>query len=235
MEKKQFQPLMLRHKRLAWSGVKSVAESASSGVTSDAEASLQTSNRHRPAHPKPVWYTKIMSTLSWMDTTMVGQTIREGELSMAKQRVTKSLAAAAIMGLFITHAAAAQQTQSLPLPAGSTAHFVYFSTGSYALTPEDQDHIRVVAGMIQGTAAFVATIIGKTDSIGSAEFNEHLSQRRAEAVFEALVYTHKVPEDRVRLHWTGERLPYVSTADEQAASQNRMVAIIVSNDPSRCQ
>jgi outer membrane protein OmpA-like peptidoglycan-associated protein len=89
--------------------------------------------------------------------------------------------------------------------------------------------------MIQGTAAFVATIIGKTDSIGSAEFNEHLSQRRAEAVFEALVYTHKVPEDRVRLHWTGERLPYVSTADEQAASQNRMVAIIVSNDPSRCQ
>jgi hypothetical protein len=44
MEKKQFQPLMLWHKRLAWSGVKSVAESASSGVTSDGEASLQTSN-----------------------------------------------------------------------------------------------------------------------------------------------------------------------------------------------
>jgi hypothetical protein len=46
MEKKQFQPLMVRHKRLAWSGVKSVAESASSGVTSDGEASLQTSSRH---------------------------------------------------------------------------------------------------------------------------------------------------------------------------------------------
>jgi len=92
-----------------------------------------------------------------------------------------------------------------------------------------------VAGMMQSTPAFVATIIGKTDSVGSAEFNKHLSQRRAEAVFEALVYTHKVPENRVRLHWTGEHLPYVSTADEQAASQNRMVAIIVSNDPSRCQ
>jgi outer membrane protein OmpA-like peptidoglycan-associated protein len=235
MEKKQFQPLMLTHKRLAWSGVKSVAESASSGVTSDGEASLQTSNRHRPAHPKPVWYTNIMSTLSWRDTTMVGQTIREGEPSMAKQRVTKSLAAAAIIGLFAAHAATAQQTPSLPLPAGSTAHFVYFATGNYALTPEDQDHIRDVAGMMQSTPAFVATIIGKTDSVGSAEFNEHLAQRRAEAVFEALVYTHKVPENRVRLHWTGERLPYISTADEQAESQNRMVAIIVSNDPSRCQ
>jgi OOP family OmpA-OmpF porin len=154
---------------------------------------------------------------------------------MAKQRVTKSLAAAAIMGFFAVHAATAQQAPSLPLPAGSTAHFVYFATGGYALTAEDQDHIRDVAGMMQSTPAFVATIIGKTDSVGSAEFNEHLAQRRAEAVFEALVYTHKVPENLVRLHWTGERLPYISTADEQAEAQNRMVAIIVSNEPSRSQ
>jgi OOP family OmpA-OmpF porin len=153
---------------------------------------------------------------------------------MAKQRVTKSLAAAAaIMGFCSSRS---DTTDAQPAAArGVIGPFVYFATGSYALTPEDQDHMRDVAGMIQGTAAFVATIIGKTDSIGSAEFNEHLSQRRAEAVFEALVYTHKVPEDRVRLHWTGERLPYISTADEQAESQNRMVAIIVSNDPSRCQ
>jgi len=163
-----------------------------------------------------------------------GNNQRKGT-SMAKQRVTKSLAAAAIMGFFAVHAATAQQTPSLPLPAGSTAHFVYFATGGYALTPEDKNHIRDVAGMMQSTPAFVATIIGKADSVGSAELNEHLSQRRAEAVFEALVYTHKVPENRVRLHWTGEHLPYVSAADEQAASQNRMVAIIVSNDPSRCQ
>ena len=97
-----------------------------------------------------------------------------------------------------------------------------------ALTPEDQDHIRVVATMMQSTPTFVATILGKTDSAGSADYNEHLSQQRAEAVFEALVYTNKVPENRVQLHWTGERLPFVSTADEQAESQNRMVAIIVS-------
>jgi hypothetical protein len=88
---------------------------------------------------------------------------------MAKQRVTKSLVAAAIMGFLAVHAATAQQTPSLPVPVGSTAHFVYFDTGAYALTPEDQDHIRDVAGMMQSTPAFVATIIGKTDSVGSAE------------------------------------------------------------------
>jgi outer membrane protein OmpA-like peptidoglycan-associated protein len=133
---------------------------------------------------------------------------------MSRSIVT-SLAAAAVMGLFAAHAASAQQT--------CTTHFVYFSTNSHALTPEDQDHIRVVATMMQSTPTF----LGKTDSVGSADYNEHLSQQRAEAVFEALVYTNKVPENRVQLHWTGEHLPFISAADEQAESQNRMVAIIV--------
>ena len=89
--------------------------------------------------------------------------------------------------------------------------------------------------MMQSTPTFVATIVGKTDSVGSADFNEHLSQRRAEAVFEALVYANKVPENRVQLRWTGERLPFTSAADEEAKSHNRMAAIIVSDAASaRC-
>ena len=144
---------------------------------------------------------------------------------MSGSMVTKSLAAAAIMSLFAGHDATAQQTQN----PSCTSHFVYFATGSHALTPEDQNQIRDVAAMMQSTPNSVATIVGKTDSVGSADFNEHLSQRRAEAVFEALVYANKVPQNRVHLRWTGERLPFTSTADEQAESQNRMAAIIVSD------
>jgi OOP family OmpA-OmpF porin len=144
---------------------------------------------------------------------------------------TNSLAAAAIMSLFAAHAATAQQTQS----PTCTTHFVYFDTGSDTLTTEDQDHIRDVAAMMESTPTFVATIVGKTDSAGSADFNEHLSQRRAEAIFEALVYANKVSENRVQLRWTGERLPFVSTTDEEAVSQNRMAAIIVGDAASaRC-
>jgi outer membrane protein OmpA-like peptidoglycan-associated protein len=117
-------------------------------------------------------------------------------------------------------------------PPTCTTHFVYFSTSSHALTPEDRNHIRDVAALMQSTPTFVATIVGKTDSVGSADFNAHLSQRRAEAVFEDLVYANKVPENRVQLHWTGEYLPFTSTADEKAEAQNRMVAIIVSNGAS---
>jgi hypothetical protein len=133
----------------------------------------------------------------------------------------------AALFIFAAHAATAEQTQQLPIK--STTNFIYFDTGSHALTPNEQDRIRDVAAMIQSTPTFVATIIGKTDSIGSADFNEHLSQQRATAVFEALVHANKVPENRVQMRWTGERLPFTAAADEKAESQNRLVAIVVSD------
>ncbi len=144
---------------------------------------------------------------------------------MLRSNVTKSIVAAAV-SFFATYAGTAQEAKNLP--PGATAHFIYFPTGRYALDAKDQAQIRDVAGLMQSTPDFVATILGKTDSVGSVGFNERLSQRRADAVFEALVYDNKVSENRIQMCWTGERLPFTSTADETAEAQNRMAAIIVS-------
>jgi outer membrane protein OmpA-like peptidoglycan-associated protein len=144
---------------------------------------------------------------------------------MLRSNVTKSLAAAAV-GLFATYAGTAQEVKNLP--ADATAHFIYFPTGGYKLDAKDEDQIRDVAGLIQSHPDFVATILGKTDSVGSAGFNEHLSQRRANAVFGALAYDNKVSESRIQMCWTGERLPFTSTADQTPEAQNRMAAIVVS-------
>jgi outer membrane protein OmpA-like peptidoglycan-associated protein len=145
---------------------------------------------------------------------------------MSSSRV-RNIAAACALSLFAGFAASAQQQQTQQLPPGSTTYPIHFPTGSYKLDPADEDTIRAAAAKMQGTPKLHATIIGKADAVGSAELNEHLSQRRAEAVFEALVYTNKVPEDRVDLHWTSEHLPFVGTADEQAEAQNRVVALIL--------
>jgi len=145
---------------------------------------------------------------------------------MSHNRAAERLAAAVVAkSLFAASGAVAQQVQVLP--AGSTTYPVHFPTGSYQLDGADQDTIRGVAAMMQRTPTLVATIIGKSDAVGSAELNEHLAQHRGEAVFEALVYANKVPENKVELRWSGERLPFVSTADEQAEAQNRVVAIIL--------
>lgn len=147
---------------------------------------------------------------------------------MQRSNVTKGIAAAAVSFL-ATYAGMAQEVKNLP--AGATAHFIYFPTGGYKLDTKDEEQIRDVAGMIQSHPDFVATILGKTDSVGSAGFNERLSQRRANVVFEALVYDHKVSENRIQMCWTGERLPFTSTADQTPEAQNRMAAIVVSKAP----
>ena len=144
---------------------------------------------------------------------------------MLRSNVTKSIVAASV-SFFATYAGTAQEVKNLP--PGATAHFIYFPTGRYALDAKDQAQIRDVAGLMQSTPDFVATIIGKTDSVGSVGFNERLSQRRANAVFEALVYDNKVPENLIQMCWSGERLPFTSTADQTAEAQNRMAAIVVS-------
>jgi OOP family OmpA-OmpF porin len=135
-------------------------------------------------------------------------------------------AAVAAISLFAASAAIAQSAMER-LPPGSTTYPIHFPTGSYQLDPADQDTIRAVASKMQGDPALFATIVGKADTTGSADFNEHLSERRAVTVFEALVYANKAPEDRVDVRWTGEHVPVVSTADEQADSQNRVVGIVL--------
>jgi outer membrane protein OmpA-like peptidoglycan-associated protein len=143
---------------------------------------------------------------------------------MSQLRMTSRLAAVlGAIGLFTAYAATAQQVHQLP--QGSNTFPVHFATGSYQLDGADQDTIRGVAAAMRRTPTLTATIIGKTDTVGSADFNHHLSEQRARAVFDALVYTNKVPEDRVELRWTGETLQFVATADEQAALMNRVVAI----------
>ena len=89
-----------------------------------------------------------------------------------------------------THAGIAQEVKNLP--PGATAHFIFFPTGGYKLDSKDQAQIHDVAGLMQSNPDYVATILGKTNSVGSKELNEHLSQRRANAVFEALVYDNEV-------------------------------------------
>jgi outer membrane protein OmpA-like peptidoglycan-associated protein len=145
--------------------------------------------------------------------------------------MTRRLAAVlGVIGLFTVDAATAQQVQAQQvqeLPRGSNTFPVHFATGSYKLDRADQDTIRGVASVLRRTPNLTATIIGKTDTVGSADSNQHLSEQRARAVFNALVNTYKVPEDRVKLRWTGETLQFVATADRQPSLMNRVVAIIL--------
>lgn len=135
-------------------------------------------------------------------------------------------AAAAASGLFAAYGVAKAQTTIQEVPHG-TIFPVSFPMNSVELHQADHETIHGVAAMMQRDPKLVALVLGKADTVGSGDFNEHLSWRRASAVYEALVFKYGVPAIRVEMRWTGDRLPVAPTGDEKAELQNRVVNIVL--------
>jgi len=116
-----------------------------------------------------------------------------------------------------------------PVPPGPHAiwYHVAFNTGSFAIDANSQAVVSsVVTYLVQNPNA-EATIIGKTDTVGSQAYNMHLSHQRADAVRNALVYDGKIAAERVETRWTGETRQAVATADDTAETANRVVDIAI--------
>ncbi len=121
--------------------------------------------------------------------------------------------------------------QNPPPAAASNAspvwYTVYFDTNSFAINDKGQKAIANVTAFLQQHPSSFATIIGRTDTVGSADYNMHLSNRRADAVRDAIVYGGKLAPDRVETRWTGETRQGVPTEDNVAAAENRVVDIAI--------
>jgi outer membrane protein OmpA-like peptidoglycan-associated protein len=70
---------------------------------------------------------------------------------------------------------------------------------------------------------------GFTDSVGSNSHNQQLSERRANAVGEAL-QTMGVSADRIAEHGYGETAPVADNSTPEGRQLNRRVEIVISND-----
>jgi OOP family OmpA-OmpF porin len=116
-----------------------------------------------------------------------------------------------------------------PVAPGPNAvwYTVDFDTGSYVIDANGQKIVDQVIGSLQRNPAMVATVIGRADTVGSADYNMHLSHRRADAVRDAIIYNGKITLDRVETRWTGETRQNIPTGDAVAAAQNRVVDIAI--------
>ncbi|HHX81455.1 MAG TPA: OmpA family protein [Pseudomonadaceae bacterium] len=68
-----------------------------------------------------------------------------------------------------------------------------------------------------------AVIEGHTDNTGPAEYNQGLSERRAQAVMNRLVEAHDVPASRLSAVGHGESRPLVSNDTQQNRARNRRI------------
>lgn len=110
-------------------------------------------------------------------------------------------------------------------PIASTLKFesIEFGNGEAQLTTEMYGDLDKLADFLLDNPDFHLTISGYTDSDGREEFNLQLSQERAEAIMEYLVYFGNVPEDRIEARGFGSSKPLVEESSEENKNLNRRV------------
>jgi outer membrane protein OmpA-like peptidoglycan-associated protein len=106
---------------------------------------------------------------------------------------------------------------------------VLFPHDSFEITPASSDILDQVARVIRERKITAIRLEGHTDSSGSAEYNQRLSQNRAIAVRDGLV-ARGVPATNVALAAKGERELRVPTGDGVRNQSNRWVRIYVRYD-----
>ncbi len=106
---------------------------------------------------------------------------------------------------------------------------VLFETGRYELRPAAREKLARFAGIVLGHPGLNIQAEGFTDSTGTDEINQRLSEQRATAVGDYLI-TQGVSHDRVTTEGYGPRFPVASNDTREGRQQNRRVELVVSGE-----
>jgi outer membrane protein OmpA-like peptidoglycan-associated protein len=106
---------------------------------------------------------------------------------------------------------------------------VLFDTAMATLKPGAYATVDRLASALKGSPDRKVLIEGHTDSMGSDEYNQELSQRRAQAVQTALL-ERGVGSDQVTAYGKGETFPVAGNDNPAGRQQNRRVELVFSNE-----
>lgn len=101
--------------------------------------------------------------------------------------------------------------------------YITFPIDSAEIGSEYDDDIREVADAMKEDEEVSVEIAGHTDNTGPAEYNEELSQRRAEAVADRLVEMYGIDSNRVTPVGYGEAEPVATNDTSGGRARNRRV------------
>ena len=106
---------------------------------------------------------------------------------------------------------------------------VLFDTGSYILKPGAREKLAKVSGILLAHPGLTMQIEGHTDSVGSDEFNQRLSEQRAESVRDFLLEQGVLPSS-ISAQGLGKNQPVASNDTAEGRQRNRRVEIVVNGD-----
>ena len=106
---------------------------------------------------------------------------------------------------------------------------VLFDTGKYTLKPGTQISLAKVSGILQAYPGLKVQVEGYTDSVGGDDYNQKLSENRANGVMNFLV-SQGVAQDHISAQGFGKSNPVADNSTATGRSQNRRVNLVVSGD-----
>ncbi|WP_137181660.1 OmpA family protein [Roseomonas sp. AR75] len=123
---------------------------------------------------------------------------------------------------------AAANTAPPPISGPSVNLTVTFASGSAELTPQAVRTLNELGKALASAdlSGFRFRVEGHTDTVGSAEMNQALSERRAAAVVNYLVSRFGIASSRLEAAGLGESNPLVPTGDEVSELRNRRVQVV---------
>lgn len=102
---------------------------------------------------------------------------------------------------------------------------VTFAFDSDEIRPGAHQTLQQVATTLRENPNLRVRIEGHTDSVGSAQYNEGLSQRRADSV-RAFLAAQGIAENRMTTRGFGEERPVATNDTDEGRAQNRRVEIV---------
>jgi outer membrane protein OmpA-like peptidoglycan-associated protein len=106
---------------------------------------------------------------------------------------------------------------------------VLFKTGSFELLPGARERLAKVSGIVIAHPGLHLEVEGHTDAVGSDEYNQKLSENRAQAVRDYLVQ-QGIPDNTIVSRGLGKTQPVASNDTPDGRQQNRRVELVLSGD-----
>src|SRR5690242_6681195 len=101
---------------------------------------------------------------------------------------------------------------------------IRFGFDKSSLRPEDREVLSRIAGILSTLKGYQISVYGYTDDIGTKDYNQKLSERRAQSVYDYLVH-NGLDSTIMTTKGFGEADPLVAGNSEQARATNRRVEI----------
>ena len=102
---------------------------------------------------------------------------------------------------------------------------VHFGFDKDALTKQAKEELDQLATTVSNTKGYIITVEGGTDSVGPADYNYSLSERRADSVIQYLSSKYNIPAHKIYLIGLGKDKPVDDNKSREGRAANRRVNV----------